>query len=105
MGKINPEPEAKVLYASIALFLLGEKNELHTLIDYLYRKKEDFTKFRLIAYHVLKLAFADFGIFSKNAFATRQEIERLTSWLDENNVHLLWNEELLSYECPNKANN
>ena len=102
MGKINPEPEAKVFYASIALFLLGEKSELHTLMDYLYQKREYFTKFRLIAYHVLKLAFADFGIFSRNAFATRQESERLTSWLDENNVRLLWNEKLLSYECQNE---
>ncbi len=51
MGKINPEPEAKALYASIALFLLGSKSELHTL--------------------------------------SRQEIERLTSWFDENNARLL----------------
>ncbi len=105
MGKINPEPEAKAFYASIALFLLGEKSELHTLMDYLYRKKEDFTKLRLIAYHILKLAFADFGIFSKNAFATRQEIERLKNWLDENNVRLLWNEKLLSYECQKQTTN
>jgi hypothetical protein len=72
-------------------------------MDYLYRKKEDLTKLRLIAYHVLKMAFADFGIFSKNAYATRQEIERLTCWFDENNARLLWNEKLLSYECQNKT--